>query len=581
MNQINKLYQTGRKFERNKSQRERKAKGAFYTPLEIVEYMVNRTAASLDIINNPYVKIMDLSCGAGYFLLKCFEVLKTLFQQNYSEIIAVNPELKENLNYDDIGGFIAEHNIWGVDIDAAAVLLVKDALDKAAGRRCKSNIICADSLLEGADNLSENELWNNEFDYIIGNPPYIGHKGVTAEYKKKLYARYGNVYRDKSDISYCFFQRGLELLKLGGTLSFITSRYFLEGPSAEGLRGYISDFDIEELIDFGDVRVFADAGVSVCVITMKKQHSSKNIMVKKLDNTADAAKTINISRMKHFEIEKDSLQKEGWLLLEPKKLEVFRKIERQSTHEVGDVFDSFQGIITGCDKAFVLSAQQAAVLGIEKMLLKPWIKNSHVDKFSVKPTDKLLIYADLIDNPENFPKAVSFAAAHKDKLMQRRECRKGVRQWYHLQWGRDSKVFESAKIVYPYKAGANRFAVDDSGMYCSADVYSLLLKEKYRNMFSLNYIAVLLNSKAMEFYFKSIAKKMSPAIYDYYPNKVLKIKLKLDEINEDVEKLANLLYNTQKSSERKCILQAIDREIYKMYNLNESQVEIIENSAGE
>lgn len=581
MEQINKLYLQGRDFENNKTIDDRKAKGVFYTPLEVVDYMIRNTVTSLDIINNPYVKIADISCGAGYFLIRYFEVLQNFFRLNFNEIIAANEELREKLSYEDIGRFIVEHNIWGADIDSEAVKMVRESLDKAAGCSCKSNIICADSLLSGLEDAEYKEFWKEEYDCIIGNPPYIGHKGVPAEYKSILYKHYKEVYKDKADISYCFFKRGIELLKPKGVLSFITSRYFMEGPSAEKLRSFITGYAVEELVDFGDCKVFADAGVSVAVIKIKKQSSLKDIMVKKLNTCNDGSGIINIDEAEPFYIEQGHLKKEGWILLEPKVLELYKLIDGCSTHEVGDIFDSYQGIITGCDKAFVLNEQEAKDLGIEKELLKPWIKNSHVDKFEIKNSDKLLIYSDLITKPENYPKAIAFAEIMKNKLLQRRECQRGVRYWYKLQWGRDMSNFEREKIVYPYKAAKNRFAVDRQGQYCSADVYSLILKDEFKGRYSLDYIAALLNSKTMEFYFKCIAKKISPTLYDYYPNKVLKIRLRINETSKIIEELANMICKTQKSAERKCILQAIDREIYKMYNFNKSQIEIIENSAGE
>jgi len=575
MDYVEKLYEEGKKFEKDKSLEDRKAKGVFYTPHEIVEYMVKKNVDAIDIVKNPYVKIVDLSCGAGYFLLKVFEVLKQSFEMRYEEIMTVHPELKDRLRYDGIGRFIVENNIWGADIDLGAVELVRALLNKAAGCACNSHILCMDSLLP------EDSFWKQEFDCVVGNPPYIGHKGVPNEYKTLLYQKYGLVYRDKSDISYCFFQRGLELLKPGGSLCFITSRYFMEGPSAERLRRYLAAYDIQEIVDFGDSKVFADAGIAVCIISIRKGQPGESICIKKINDWNEYSESEQIASADSFAIEKDFLREEGWLLLEPGTLALFRWMERNSSHSLEEIFESHQGIITGCDKAFVMSNEQAAQLGIEEELLKPWIKNSDVDKFLIKPSDKLLIYTDLISEPNEYPNAIAFVEAHKERLQQRRECQRGVRRWYQLQWGRNIKSFEAAKLVYPYKASTNRFAVDRQGMLCSADVYSLVLKEAFQGRFSLEYIAALLNSKAMEFYFKCFAKKISPEFYDYYPNKVLKIKIKLDEISDEIEGLVKLLYQTQNPADRKCILQAIDREIYKMYNLNEFQIAVIENSAGE
>lgn len=572
---MNNLYQQGRSLEKKKSKQDRKEKGVFYTPEEIVDYMVNNLLSQIDVRRNPYIRILDISCGAGYFVLKCFEALKKLFEENYEEILQAHPELQPVLTYEGLGRFIVEHNIYGADIDPEAVCLVGEALQSAAGGGCRSNMICADSLLDSIGFQGPGSFWREGFDCIIGNPPYIGHKNLGTEYKQALYKHYGQVYRDKSDISYCFFYRAMEQLRDGGILSFITSRYFMEGPSADGLREYLASYDVQEIVEFGDQKIFSDAGVAVCIIHIVKKLPSSGLKVRIIEDKEQ------LDGAKAFHIERGLLKKEGWLLLEPKRLEIFQLVEAQGTHLVEDLFHSYQGIITGCDKAFVLTPEEAEKQNIEKSLLRPWIKNSNVEKFYIKPANKLLIYGDLISDEEAYPQALSFIENYREKLLQRRECQKGLRSWYQLQWGRRQEIFEGEKIVYPYKASFNRFAIDRQGHYCSADVYSLVLKEKYEESLSLDYIAALLNSTLLTFYFKAIAKKISPALYDYYPNKVLKIKLKLDSMSCGIENLVKELHNTREEAERACILEAIDREIYKIYGLREDQIEIIKKTAGE
>lgn len=582
MNLVNKLYEKGREMEKNKSIRDRKGKGIFYTPIEIVDYMSLNIMCNINLIENPYAKILDISCGAGYFLLKSYELLKAMFEQNLENILIAHTELRDILSFDTIGKFVVENNIWGADIDKEAVNFVKTALQVAAGSSCKTNIICADSLLSGVQNDELLWFWKQDFDIVIGNPPYIGHKAVAKEYKTELYKYYKDVYRDKADISYCFFKRSIMLLKHGGTLCFITSRYFIEGPSANGLREFLSGYSIDEIVDFGDNKVFDDAGVSVCIIRIKKDEVSKLVKVKKpLYKPNVKPEDLLIKGMKEFNIGKNFLSKNGWVLLEPERMEIFQLIDRLSTHTLEHIFDSYQGIITGCDKAFIISQKQADELKLEKNLLKPWIKNSQVEKFFIKPSDKLIIYTNSIKQPEKYPIAISLIESYKARLSLRRECQKGYREWYELQWGRESESFDSPKLVYPYKASENRFAVDRNSLYCSADVYSLLLKDKYKEYFSLEYLAALLNSKLTEFYFKCYAKKINTALYDYYPNTVLRIRLKLDTISSKIIDLVKALKSYKNTEEKKCILQAIDREVYNMYGLTEKQIRIIENSAGE
>ncbi|MDF2521774.1 MAG: adenine-specific methylase [Clostridia bacterium] len=582
MDIISRLYNKGRELEKNKSKKDRKKKGVFYTPIEIVDYMSSNMLDNINLIENPYVRVLDISCGAGYFLLKAYQLLKEKLLSELEAITDKHPELQGILTEETIGKFIVEHNLWGVDIDPEAAAFVRAELQETVGSSCHTNIICADSLLSDFESNELAWFWKQGFDIVIGNPPYIGHKAVSIKYKNELYKHYKAVYRDKADISYCFFKRGMDLLKEDGRLSFITSRYFMEGPSAAGLRDFLKGFAIEEIIDFGDSRIFSDAGVAVCIVSVRKSDASTAVRVKKPCTNQDCQlKDLFEKGLAEFNTDKALLKSEGWLLLEPSKLELYRHIDSQSTHRLDQLFNSFQGIITGCDRAFIVNREQAEELEIEKSLLKPWIKNSQIEKFFVTPSDKLVIYTDLIDDPEKYPAAIGFAEVHRDRLSKRRECQRDLRKWYKLQWGRDSRIFESPKIIYPYKAARSRFAVDRKGLFCSADIYSLLLKSELQNSFSLEYLAALLNSKLVDFYFKCFAKRISPSLFDYYPNTVLRIKLKLDTINENILRLTERITSSQNAAEHKCILQAIDREVYTMYGLSEEQIRIIEDSAGE
>ena len=67
-----------------------------------------------------------------------------------------------------------------------------------------NNISCEDGLKKN---------YPIKFDYIIGNPPYIGHKILDKDYKKFLLSEYKDVYRDKADLYFCFYKKSIELLK--------------------------------------------------------------------------------------------------------------------------------------------------------------------------------------------------------------------------------------------------------------------------------------------------------------------------------------------------------------------------------
>jgi len=151
-----------------------------------------------------------------------------------------------NLNVQNIDEHIIKHNLYGFDIDDIAVkILIIDLYDLSQGS-VPSNIFNKDFLVY------ENEI---KFDIVIGNPPYVGKKSIDNEYAAYLKVRYKEVYKDKGDLSYCFFKKALEDLNEMGRLTFITSRYFLESPSGEDLRKVLKeDCTIEKIIDFYGIR---------------------------------------------------------------------------------------------------------------------------------------------------------------------------------------------------------------------------------------------------------------------------------------------------------------------------------------
>lgn len=575
--------------QEKKSRKDRKDKGIFYTPPEVVERMTEKVLSEADPVADPYLRILDPACGTGLFLVKAFEVLKRKFEENYNEILYRNVELRGKLNRDELGCFIVENNLWGADIDREALNTAAGILVRLAGKECRPNILCCDSLVSGmssqislfeaAMSPEEYEFWDGSYAYILGNPPYIGHKQVSGEYKKVLQQLYKDIYRDKSDISYCFLKRSIELLREGGSLSFITSRYFMEGPSAVGLRKYISEScTITEIVDFNGSRVFREAGVAACIITLRKGNCGGKTSVLKYRQSKKntGAGLFAPENFECFDVKGPQLRTEGWVLLSPEKYEIFSLIEAKSKFTLGDIADSYQGIITGCDRAFIVSRKEIEEYGIEEPLLKPWIKNSNVRKHSVEPADRFIIYSDFIEREEDFPNAVKYISQYRDRLVKRRECRLGIREWFRLQWGRTNEIFETPKIVYPFKSPDSRFAVDKAGYYCSADVYSLKLKKDYKDSLSLEYICAILNSRIFEFYFKCYAKKISEELYDYYPNTVLRMRLPMPEEGDRIRKMARVLGDCKNEDNKKTVIYEIDRELYKLYGLNGKQIEIME-----
>lgn len=265
-------FKAARLYENSLDIEKRKKHGIYYTPIEIVEYIVDNTVGKLDIIENPTPKILDSSCGCGNFLLYAFEKLVKMFEENSDELIKKYGD--DRFKKENLPKYILKNCIYGTDTDKDAVKITKQLLEQEAQNNCfngeKFNINDDDMNIYNEDGLKIE--WNTKFDVIIGNPPYVGHKLLTKEYKKFIMQNYKDVYRDKSDLYFCFYKNSLELIKDDGVIHLITPRYFLESISAELLRKYIEkNAEIEEIIDFLGADVFEYIGISACIIRMRKK----------------------------------------------------------------------------------------------------------------------------------------------------------------------------------------------------------------------------------------------------------------------------------------------------------------------
>lgn len=513
----------GEAYQRLCKSEDKKELGSFYTPLEVVRYMVDDIVKDINYEENPNIRILDPSCGGGYFLIELYNRLLPMACKMGIE----NPE-----------EHVMNMNLFGFDIDENAIMITQIEIYEKTGHAAAN--------IEGRDFLIG---LREEYDIIIGNPPYMGHKVLTGEYRKRLQDEYKSVFSDKGDLSYCFIKRGIDSLKPNGKLLFLTSRYILEALNGNDIRRYIKEKGrLISIVDFYGVRIIKGVGVDNIILKFQLTSDCELADFYRVRNTGFGMgeEVFNDIRckgdryVKHISINQSNLKDEGWSFLSPIEASIIDKIEG---YELSTFCESFQGIITGCDDAFVINEDEAASLSIEEELLKPWIKNKNVREYCVTKSDELIIYSDIIRDEALYNNGIQYIKKYKGRLEKRRECIKGMRRWYELQWGRRLELFEGSKIIYPYKAAKNRFALD-RGNYFSADVYAIRIKDMFINNISYEFLTGVLNSSIYEFYIKTMAKKLGADLYEYYPNKIMRLRIP-ENIRAIEEEVLNLGHDTK------------------------------------
>jgi SAM-dependent methyltransferase len=241
---------------------ERRGRGVYYTPPEVVRQLVALVVArsvSEDGIptrsvseGNPAqpLRVLDPACGAGAMLLEAQRYGATLF---------------------------------GVDSDPAAVENARAVLSRDQTRSrsglAEPQIWLGDSLFDSRlDQLAP-------FDAIVANPPYVSirqlAKSQPAEYVERLRQRFCAA-RGNFDLYAVFMERALELLREGGRCGMIVPNKWATLDYARPLRELLlAETTLEQVVDLSSQKVFAGANVypQIVVFANARAHQGHTVSV--------------------------------------------------------------------------------------------------------------------------------------------------------------------------------------------------------------------------------------------------------------------------------------------------------------
>lgn len=205
-----------------------------------------------------------------------------------------------------------------------------------------------------------------EFDYVCANPPYIGEKGHKELFQStvKQFPYWKDFYKGKMDYLYWFIILGLSKLKEAGKLGFITTSYWPTADGAVKLRNFILDnAKIETMVDFGETKIFEGApGQHNLVFILEKccnaKEKQKNqIKVVKVKNGFDG-ETVREKLQKLLTHIKKHISKKEFL---DEHIEVFVSPVRQEklTKEAWNLYlkERFKEVLQGFYEISTLAGQ--------------------------------------------------------------------------------------------------------------------------------------------------------------------------------------------------------------------------------
>ncbi|TDJ85902.1 class I SAM-dependent DNA methyltransferase [Campylobacter volucris] len=433
------------------------------------------------------------------------------------------------------------------------------------------------------------------FDLIIGNPPYIRQEEI-KELKNTLSKNY-KVYKGTADIYTYFYELGFNVLKENGILSFITSNKYTRAGYGEPLREFLlKNTCILKYIDLNGIKVFDSATVDTSILSFEKIKIKENTFkYLSLNNELLKDYDFEISTIKEFlNISQNSLSKESFTFNDESTNALKTKIEKLGTplkdwHGLNINY----GIKTGLNEAFIITTEKKdEILANCKdedekertaKLIRKMLRGRDIKRYSYEWAGLWVIgtFPSLKIDIEQYPSLKSYLSNFLPRIEQSGEkgCRKKTsNKWFETQ---DNiayyQEFEKEKIVWAEMTREPCFIYDISQVFTNQTCY--IFTSPYSK-----YLIGILNSNIIFYYMQQISSNLGDGAFRWIKQYIE--KLPIPKINSKNEKLANelvsLVDEILKAKEQNKNANTQEQEnkinsiVYKLYNLTEEEIKIIE-----
>ena len=445
------------------------------------------------------------------------------------------------------------------------------------------------------------------FDIVIGNPPYVRQEEI-KEYKD-IFKRLYDTFSSRADLYVYFYEKSINILNKNGCISFITSNKWMRSKYGQELRKILLEKVIfKVIIDFGGYQVFESASVdtNILIATKKEKHIDTLNKFKVCNVTENSLNDIEslydmLSR-NAFDYSIYDLDIGCFTFNDKTVINIKSKCEQNGTPLKDWKISIKCGFKTGLNEAFIIDekTKQEICTNDPKSIeiIRKSLRGKDVKKYYCNWENFWIIVAKFgfFKEIEKYPAIKRHLTKFEDKLKNRGQCkysRSGkidemkeyIGQHHWLELDNNPKMdiinmFESdEKILYPDIAQGPSFYYDTEKYYTQETCFAIIGER-------LKYLTGLLNSKAVTFmyrnfyaggglgengirYKKTFIERLPIPVPDKETEEL--ISEYVDIINR-IKKQNHSNYNEGKKYE-----EFIDEIVYKLYELTEEEIKIINN----
>jgi hypothetical protein len=351
--------------------------GVVYTPRAVAAAMVERVLAPLVADKSPEqilaLRVCDFAIGEGAFLVEIVTYLAAAHGGR------------------DAVRLVAESCITGADIDPVAVATARATLEALAGAPLTLDLRVGDALT----------LPWPQFDAVVGNPPYIRQEKLAPAQKLALrsFASYDGV----ADLYVYFIELAHRLARPGGSYCVVVPQKWLTAAYARPLRVFLERAAAIEIVDV-DPKAFPDHDAFPCILIGRPRTEP------------------GVARGEpwHRNTDRDATLIDAWAKRWP---------------ALGDSLTPSRGVVTGCNRAFVIDrATRERIVDEDpacEPMIRAFLKGRDIRRWYPAYEDRYLL---VMDRGCELPDAIArYLAPFRAELEPGSGRKPGRYRWYELQ----------------------------------------------------------------------------------------------------------------------------------------------------
>lgn len=446
---------------------ESNSRGAVFTRREVVDFILDLAGYTEDQPLHEK-RILEPSFGGGDFLLPIIVRLLSGWRATRLNGSAL----------DELGNAIRAVELHHDTFRSTQAAVI--ALLKREGVAANTALALADRWLSQGDFLLA--PLEGEFDFVVGNPPYVRQELIPAPLLTEYRSRYQTMH-DRADIYIPFIERSLSVLSDGGSLGFICADRWMKNRYGGALRRFVAErFHLKVYVDMVDTPAFHSDVIAYPAITIISREAPGATRIAHRPGIDRATLTTLVGMLRAQtlpegtnpvrELTRVTNGTEPWLLESSDQMALIRRLEGcfPLLEEVGCKVGI--GVATGADKAFIGDFD---ALDVEPTRKLPLVTTRDIMSGEVKWRGQGVInpFAEsggLVDLDE-YPRLRRYLEVRREVIGGRHCAQKAPANWYRTIDRITPALAARPKLLIPDIKGEAHIVFEGGELYPHHNLY--------------------------------------------------------------------------------------------------------------